>query len=74
MANKTVIVIGGGIAGIEVSNQLSGLGYQVAIIEKSDKIGGKLLEWDRLFPNIPQSRRSSSTINSKKRISCPLRW
>jgi len=48
--DKSVIVIGGGIAGIEVSNQLSDLGYKVVLIEKSDKIGGKLLEWDRLFP------------------------
>jgi heterodisulfide reductase subunit A2 len=50
MGNKSVIVIGGGIAGIEVSNQLSTLGYEVIMIEKSDQIGGKLLEWDRLFP------------------------
>lgn len=50
MGNKSVVVIGGGIAGIEVSNQLSSLGYEVVLIEKSEKIGGKLLDWDRLFP------------------------
>jgi heterodisulfide reductase subunit A len=50
MATKSVIVIGGGIAGIEVSNQLSSFGYEVILIEKSGQIGGKLLEWDRLFP------------------------
>jgi heterodisulfide reductase subunit A len=50
MTKKKVIVIGGGIAGIEVSNQLSDLGYEVILLEKSDQIGGKLLEWDRLFP------------------------
>jgi heterodisulfide reductase subunit A len=48
--DKSVIVIGGGIAGIEVSNLLSGLGYEVVLLEKSDQIGGKLLDWDRLFP------------------------
>jgi heterodisulfide reductase subunit A2 len=47
---KSVIVIGGGIAGIEVSNQLSNLGYNVILLEKTDQIGGKLLNWDRLFP------------------------
>ena len=50
MAAKSVIVIGGGIAGMEVSNQLSSLGYEVRLIEKNDQVGGKLLNWDRLFP------------------------
>jgi heterodisulfide reductase subunit A len=48
---KQVMVIGGGVAGTETSIKLSQLGYNVTIIEQSDKLGGKLNQWDRLFPN-----------------------
>jgi heterodisulfide reductase subunit A len=27
------------------------MGFEVALIEKEDKLGGHLLQWDRLFPN-----------------------
>jgi heterodisulfide reductase subunit A2 len=47
---KQILVIGGGIAGTEASVRLSGLGYQITLVEQSDKLGGKLNQWDRLFP------------------------
>ena len=51
---KHILVIGGGVAGIEASAKLSNLGYAVTIVEQSDKLGGKLNQWDRLFPhNLP---------------------
>lgn len=51
---KHVLVIGGGVAGMEASAKLSNLGYAVTIVEQSDKLGGKLNQWDRLFPhNVP---------------------
>ncbi|EKD31384.1 MAG: hypothetical protein ACD_77C00342G0024 [uncultured bacterium] len=49
MTNK-VLIIGGGPAGLEASNQLSLLGYKPVIVEKSDILGGHLAKWDRLFP------------------------
>lgn len=49
--SKKVLVIGGGVAGTETSVKLSEMGYQVTIVEQSDKLGGKLNQWDRLFPN-----------------------
>ena len=49
--NKQVLVIGGGPAGLETAGQLENLGYKVYIVEKSDKLGGHLLKWDRLFPD-----------------------
>jgi heterodisulfide reductase subunit A2 len=48
--NKNVIVIGGGPAGLEASNQLTQMGYNVILVEKNDKLGGHLAQWDRLFP------------------------
>jgi len=48
---KHVLVIGGGVAGLEASTRLSELGCSVSIVEQTDKLGGKLNQWDRLFPN-----------------------
>lgn len=48
---KQVLVIGGGVAGMEASAKLSELGVSVTIVEQTDKLGGKLNHWDRLFPN-----------------------
>lgn len=50
MSTKSVVVIGGGIAGMEVTNQLAAMGFDVYLLEKSNRLGGKLLDWDRLFP------------------------
>jgi heterodisulfide reductase subunit A2 len=49
--DKHIIIIGGGPAGIEAGENLSELGYQISIIEKSSKIGGKLNNWHHLFPD-----------------------
>jgi len=48
--NKNIVVIGGGIAGMESSAYLSAMGYNVTLLEKENKIGGHLLEWESLFP------------------------
>lgn len=47
---KNVVVIGGGIAGMESSACLSVMGYSVTLLEKEDKLGGHLLERKILFP------------------------
>ena len=58
--NKHVIVIGGGVAGIEVAGQLSNMGIEVSLIEKESKTGGHLNKWYKLFPD----RRNSSEVKS----------
>lgn len=49
---RRVIVIGGGIAGMEASSFLAAKGYSIDLIEKSDKLGGRLTNWDKLFPTM----------------------
>jgi heterodisulfide reductase subunit A-like polyferredoxin len=49
---KNIVTIGGGLAGIEVSNLLAEYGHDVTVIEKEEDIGGKLNLWDHLFPNM----------------------
>jgi heterodisulfide reductase subunit A len=56
--NKHVVVIGGGVAGLEAAGRLSNAGIEVSLIEKGDKTGGNLNNWHKLFPD----RRDSSEV------------
>ena len=48
---KKVLVIGGGISGIEASLQLADLGHKVVLVEKSSTIGGKMAQLNKIFPD-----------------------
>ena len=41
MADQTVIVVGGGLAGMVVARELSLRGWQVTLLERSKRLGGK---------------------------------
>ena len=41
---KTVLIIGGGISGLVSSINLVNNGYKVILIEKNDKLGGRLFQ------------------------------
>jgi len=45
-----VLVIGGGIAGIQSSLDLTELGFKVYLVEKSPSIGGRMAQLDKTFP------------------------
>jgi len=45
-----VLVVGGGIAGIQASLDLVDLGYYVYLVEKSASIGGVMAQLDKTFP------------------------
>jgi heterodisulfide reductase subunit A len=47
---KTVVVIGGGIAGVEASLDLAEKGYSVVLVERSPTIGGKMALLYKVFP------------------------
>lgn len=52
MKKKKIVVIGGGIAGMESSSFLAAMQYDVTILEKAEKLGGHLRHWERLFPTM----------------------
>lgn len=60
MVEKKVIVIGGGIAGMEAASSLAAFGIDVTLIEKEEHLGGHVGQWDRLFP----SRRPANEITN----------
>jgi len=45
-----VLVIGGGIAGIQASLDLADAGFKVTLVEKEPSIGGKMAQLSRTFP------------------------
>ncbi|MGZ3568114.1 MAG: 4Fe-4S binding protein [Thermodesulfobacteriota bacterium] len=51
----TVLVIGGGIAGIQASLDIAHSGFEVYLVEKSPTIGGHLAQIDRTFPNLEET-------------------
>jgi heterodisulfide reductase subunit A len=46
----SVLVLGGGIAGMQASLDLANSGYLVHLIEKSSAIGGLMSQLDKTFP------------------------
>lgn len=45
-----VMVLGGGIAGIQAALDLTGLGYFVYLVEKEAVVGGVMAQLDKTFP------------------------
>ena len=45
-----VMVVGGGIAGIQTAMDLADTGYYVYLVEKSTAIGGIMAALDKTFP------------------------
>jgi heterodisulfide reductase subunit A2 len=56
--NKHIVIIGGGVAGMEAAGQLAKYGFEISLIEKESKTGGHLNNWFKLFPD----RRDSSEV------------
>ncbi len=48
--NNSMLVIGGGIAGIQASLDLANMGFKVYLVEKTPSIGGRMAQLDKTFP------------------------
>jgi heterodisulfide reductase subunit A len=49
---RRVLVVGGGIAGIEAALQIADAGYDVVLVEKEASIGGHMAKFDKTFPTL----------------------
>ena len=47
-----VLIVGGGIAGMESSLTLGDMGYNVLLVEKEASIGGKMVLLSKVFPTL----------------------
>lgn len=45
-----VMVVGGGIAGVQAALDLTELGYYVYLVEKGPAVGGAMAQLDKTFP------------------------
>ncbi len=61
-----VVVVGGGIAGIQAALDLGDMGYEVHLVERTPSIGGRMAQLDKTFP----TNDCSMCILSPKMISC----
>lgn len=66
MGNR-VIIIGGGVAGMQAAITLDELGLQPVLIEKEAILGGKLNKWDRLFPTMTPASEVLTELTEKLR-------
>jgi heterodisulfide reductase subunit A len=49
---KRVLVVGGGIAGIEAALQIADAGFEVILVEREPSIGGHMSRFDKTFPTL----------------------
>lgn len=50
--NRRVLVIGGGVAGIQAALDCADGGLQVVLVERESTIGGKMAKLDKTFPTV----------------------
>jgi heterodisulfide reductase subunit A len=66
VAHGDVMVVGGGISGIQAALDLATAGFRVYLVEKAPTIGGKMAQLDKTFP----TNDCSMCIESPKFIEC----
>lgn len=62
---KHVIVIGGGVAGMQCASELLKEGVKVTLLEKEQNTGGKLRNWYKLFPTYTPAEEVLSALRHK---------
>lgn len=45
-----VMIVGGGISGVQAALDLSNAGFKVYLVDESPSIGGKMAQLDKTFP------------------------
>ncbi len=50
--NPDILVVGGGIAGMQAALDIGAAGHKVYLVEKDTTIGGHMLQFDKTFPTL----------------------
>ena len=48
----SVMVVGGGVGGVQASLDLADSGYKVYLVEEKDSIGGLMAQLDKTYPTM----------------------
>ena len=59
---QNIVIIGGGIAGLEAAKRLLRLGYSPIIVEKQNRLGGHVAGWHHLFPDMTPAQEIVSGL------------
>lgn len=62
---ESVVVIGGGVAGMETAASLLSLGYAPILVEQSDHLGGHVASWHRLFPDMTSADEVIASLKAR---------
>lgn len=54
--NDNIVIIGGGIAGMEAVKALLALGHTPILVEASKELGGHVASWHKLFPDMSSAK------------------
>lgn len=54
--NGNIVIIGGGIAGMEAAKALLALGHTPILVEASKELGGHVASWHKLFPDMSSAK------------------
>jgi len=54
--NDNIVIIGGGIAGMEATRSLLNLGYTPILVESEKTLGGHVASWHKLFPDMSSAK------------------
>jgi len=61
---EKVLIIGGGVAGLEAARELLKLGLEPIVVEKKAETGGHVANWHKLFPDMSSAAALMATIKS----------
>ncbi len=50
--HRTIVVVGGGIAGITAALEAAEAGYEVVILERGPYLGGRVAQLNKYFPKL----------------------
>ena len=50
--DKSILVVGGGIAGIQSALEIADAGFPVYLVEKEPSVGGHMAQFDKTFPTL----------------------
>ncbi|MBM3300899.1 MAG: CoB--CoM heterodisulfide reductase iron-sulfur subunit A family protein, partial [Deltaproteobacteria bacterium] len=51
--DKTILVVGGGVSGLQAALEASAAGYAVRLVEKEAELGGHMAKWHKNTPTRP---------------------
>ena len=63
--NGNIVIIGGGIAGMEAAKALLTLGHTPILVEASRTLGGHVASWHKLFPDMSSAKNLTARLQSE---------